>query len=141
MERQAEQEIWQVEANNEIYQGSFDDLSKWIEEGSLLRADKVRKGNLRWIEAGRVPSLAAVFNAVENGRPIPVPIPATEKADPTNFTLNSAVQPAAGGLPGLEAPGEIPEHSRGRCGSTRPGTTCLCDDAECLCADRILQRS
>ncbi|MCZ2392067.1 MAG: hypothetical protein LC113_13455 [Acidobacteria bacterium] len=111
MERQAEQEIWQVEANNEIYQGSFDDLSKWIEEGSLLRADKVRKGNLRWIEAGRVPSLAAVFNAVENGRPIPVPIPATEKADPTNFTLNSAVQPAAGGLPGLEAPGEIPEHS------------------------------
>ncbi|HQZ82398.1 MAG TPA: hypothetical protein PLR83_04195 [Pyrinomonadaceae bacterium] len=89
MEQQPEQEIWQVEANSEIYQGNFTELSKWIEEGSLLRADKVRKGNLRWIEAGRVPSLAAVFTAVENGQPIPVPVAATEKVDPTNFTVNA----------------------------------------------------
>jgi len=89
MEKQPEQEIWQVEANSEIYQGSFAELSQWIEEGSLLRADKVRKGNLRWIEAGRVPALAAVFTAVENGQPIPVPVAPTEKVDPTNFTVST----------------------------------------------------
>ncbi|MBV6496775.1 MAG: hypothetical protein JFAIHJKO_01903 [Pyrinomonadaceae bacterium] len=91
MEKQLEQEIWQVEANSEIYQGSFAELSQWIEEGSLLRADKVRKGNLRWIEAGRVPALAAVFTAVENGQPIPVPVAPTEKVDPTNFTVSTPI--------------------------------------------------
>lgn len=82
MELHPEQEIWQVEANSQIYHGSFAELSTWIQEGSLLRADRVRKGNLRWIEAGRVPSLAAVFNAVEKGQPIPVPTTLTEKVAP-----------------------------------------------------------
>ena len=73
MEQHHDQEIWQVEASGQIYQGSFTELSTWIQEGSLLRADKVRKGNLRWIEAGRVPSLALVFGAVEKGEPIVIP--------------------------------------------------------------------
>lgn len=90
MELHPEQEIWQVEANSQIYHGSFAELSTWIQEGSLLRADRVRKGNLRWIEAGRVPSLAAVFNAVEKGQPIPVPTTLTEKVAPTNFSVTSA---------------------------------------------------
>lgn len=104
MEHQPEQEIWQVEANSEIYQGSFDELSKWIEEGSLLRADKVRKGNLRWIEAGRVPSLAAVFSAVENGQPIPVPVAPTEKVDTTNFTVSSPLKVESDDLLEVNAP-------------------------------------
>jgi len=104
MELQPEQEIWQVEANSEIYQGSFSELSKWIEEGSLLRADKVRKGNLRWIEAGRVPSLAAVFSAVENGQPIPIPVAPTEKVDPTNFTVNSPLRSESDDLLAVNPP-------------------------------------
>jgi len=104
MEQQPEQEIWQVEANSQIYQGSFTELSQWIEEGSLLRADKVRKGNLRWIEAGRVPSLAAVFSAVENGQPIPVPVATTEKSDPTNFTVSSPLKAGSGDVLEVNAP-------------------------------------
>ncbi|MBX3282288.1 MAG: hypothetical protein KF756_07405 [Acidobacteria bacterium] len=113
MEQHSDQEIWQVEANNEVYQGSFADLSKWIEEGSLLRADKVRKGNLRWIEASRVPSLAAVFHAVENGQPIPVPIAQTEKLDPTTFSVSTSNPTESNDLLGLNEPevraAEVPD--------------------------------
>lgn len=111
MEKQPEQEIWQVEASSEIYQGSFAELSKWIEEGSLLRADKVRKGNLRWIEAGRVPSLAAVFTAVENGQPIPVPVAPTEKIDPTNFTVSTPVNAGSEVLSGVDSGTPVPDVS------------------------------
>lgn len=50
-------EQWQVEAGGNIYDTSFDEMKLWIAEGSLLRIDRVRKGNLRWIEAGKVPTL------------------------------------------------------------------------------------
>ncbi|HSU24369.1 MAG TPA: hypothetical protein VLI65_00175, partial [Pyrinomonadaceae bacterium] len=63
-------ELWQVDANGKIFDTSFAELIVWIGEGSLLRQDKVRKGNLRWIEAGKVPSLIAVFNAKDNGVPL-----------------------------------------------------------------------
>ena len=101
MEQHHDQEIWQVEASGQIYQGSFTELSAWIQEGSLLRADKVRKGNLRWIEAGRVPSLALVFGAVEKGEPIVVPAGVTEKVDPTQFTVSTANEIDAEDLLGL----------------------------------------
>jgi hypothetical protein len=36
-------------------------LIEWIADGSVLPADKVRRGNLRWIEAAKVPILAQHF--------------------------------------------------------------------------------
>ena len=56
------QEIWQVEAGGQIYEARFEELAQWIEEGSLLRQDKVRRGRLRWIEAQKVPGLIEFFN-------------------------------------------------------------------------------
>ena len=66
--------MWQVEANGQVFETSFAEMTTWINEGSLLRIDRVRKGNLRWIEAGKVPSLLAVFNAKEAGEPVPPPV-------------------------------------------------------------------
>ncbi len=63
-------EQWQVEAGGNIYDTSFDEMKLWIAEGSLLRIDRVRKGNLRWIEAGKVPTLLEFFNAKDAAEPI-----------------------------------------------------------------------
>ena len=61
------EEKWQVEVGGEIYEGSFEELTQWIGEGALLPLDKVRRGNLRWIEAQKVPGLRAFFEAKEQG--------------------------------------------------------------------------
>lgn len=63
-------ETWQVEAGGNIYDTNFDEMKAWIAEGSLLRIDRVRKGNLRWIEAGKVPTLIDFFNAKDASEPV-----------------------------------------------------------------------
>ena len=60
-------DTWSVDAGGEIYKGDLAELVQWIAEGSLLPADRVRKGNLRWIDAIRVPALVPHFNAKANG--------------------------------------------------------------------------
>ena len=64
-------ETWHVEVGAEIYETNFEGLVTWISEGNLLRADKVRRGNLRWLEAGKVPTLEGFFNAKDFGTPMP----------------------------------------------------------------------
>ena len=71
-------EIWQVDVNGTVYDAAFGELPEWIDGGSLLPGDKVRKGNLRWIEARRVPSLVPFFNAKERGEPMPFTVTVTE---------------------------------------------------------------
>jgi hypothetical protein len=71
-------EIWQVDVNGTVYDAAFGELPEWIDGGSLLPGDKVRKGNLRWIEARRVPSLVPFFNAKEKGEPVPFVVTVTE---------------------------------------------------------------
>lgn len=65
-------EVWQVEANGQIYETNFAELAEWIGEGSLLPDDKVRRGNLRWLTAGKVPPLSEFFYARELGIPAPL---------------------------------------------------------------------
>lgn len=60
-------EIWQTSVNGQVYEANFEELVQWITEGSLLPQDKVRKGNLRWIEAQKVPALLGFFNAKDLG--------------------------------------------------------------------------
>lgn len=60
-------EIWQTQVNGQIYESSFEELTEWINEGSLLPEDMVRRGNLRWIEARKVPTLVPFFNARQQG--------------------------------------------------------------------------
>src|SRR5688572_24008563 len=71
-------EIWQVDVGGQVYEAPFGELFDWINEGSLMPADKVRKGNLRWIEARLVPTLVPFFNAKEQGLPMPVVMSTTE---------------------------------------------------------------
>lgn len=56
-------EIWQTEVNGEIYDATLDELTQWITEKSLSETDKVKRGNLRWLEAGKVPHLRSFFQA------------------------------------------------------------------------------
>lgn len=67
----ATEEIWQVETGGQVFNANLDEIAAWIEDGSLLRIDRVRKGNLRWIEAGKVPALDKFFNAKDATAPPP----------------------------------------------------------------------
>jgi hypothetical protein len=79
-------ELWQAEVNGQIYEASFEDLAQWIGEGALLPNDKVRRGNLRWIEAQKVPALYGYFNAVTLGVSQPI-VQTTDAAQPQNDLL------------------------------------------------------
>lgn len=74
MQEQNLNEVWQVDVNGTVYEAPFIELGEWIDGGSLLPDDKVRKGNLRWIEARKVPALVPFFNAKAAGEPIPLMI-------------------------------------------------------------------
>ena len=84
-------EIWQIDVNGQIYEAPFNEMAQWIAEGSLLRGDKVRKGSLRWIEAGRVPTLVTFFNAKDSGNPI-LPVVSTTVEEPQNASFHSPVE-------------------------------------------------
>jgi hypothetical protein len=53
--------VWQVSVEGEIYEADFDTIKEWIAEGRVKSTDQVRKGNLRWLEAGRAPGLSSLF--------------------------------------------------------------------------------
>ncbi|HVE59704.1 MAG TPA: hypothetical protein VNB22_23030 [Pyrinomonadaceae bacterium] len=66
------QEVWQIDAGGQIYEARFEEMAQWVFEGSLLPQDMVKRGNLRWIEARKVPALLKFFNDHERGLPPPV---------------------------------------------------------------------
>jgi hypothetical protein len=66
---EANNQTWQVETGGQIHEANLADMQAWIADGSLLRIDRVRKGTLRWIEAGKVPQLVEFFNAKDAGEP------------------------------------------------------------------------
>jgi hypothetical protein len=70
----AQPELWRVSTPEGIFEADLDTLKQWISEGCVLPTDKVCKGNLSWIEAGRVPKLKGAFS----GEPAPV-------AEPVSF--------------------------------------------------------
>jgi hypothetical protein len=75
---ESQPEIWQAEIEETVHTLGFDDLAALISSGMLLPGDKVRRGNLRWLEAGRVPALDAYFargdaNAKIAAPPVEVP--------------------------------------------------------------------
>jgi hypothetical protein len=71
MSAQANQEIWQIEVGGQVYEAAFSELASWVADGGLQPDDKVRRANLRWIEARKVPSLIPHFNAKRDGKPPP----------------------------------------------------------------------
>jgi hypothetical protein len=106
-------EVWQVDVNGTVYDAAFGELPEWIDGGSLLPGDKVRKGNLRWIEARRVPSLIPFFNAKEKGEPMPVVVSVTEApTEPVAFEAAQAPPTADISPVNTEAPHGVYDPSR-----------------------------
>ena len=69
----AQQETWRVSTIEGTFETDLDTLRQWILEGCVLPTDKVCKGTLNWIDAGRVPKLKKAFNGeVEISEPTPV---------------------------------------------------------------------
>ena len=60
-------ERWQVDLEGKVVETDFETIKHWIAEGRITIIDKVRKGDLNWIAAGRVPSLRAHFQQVQHG--------------------------------------------------------------------------
>ena len=67
----AQPETWRVNTPEGIFETDLETLKQWIVEGCVLPTDKVSKGNLSWIEAGRVPKLKGAFD----GDTAPAPEP------------------------------------------------------------------
>lgn len=107
MDSEISQEIWQVELNGDVSDHRFEEIATLIEQGSLLRIDRVKKGDLRWIEAGKVPSLIEIFNAIDERNPVtPVvtvtrlgPPASTQTSNPPNFSptvnIDSEIKPCS----------------------------------------------
>ena len=58
----AQTEIWRVSTAGGTFETDFETLKQRIIDGSVRPTDKVSKGNLSWIEAGRVPALKREFD-------------------------------------------------------------------------------
>jgi len=83
MNAEGKPEIWQIESGGQIIDANFEQITQMIDRGDLLRMDRVRKGDLRWIEAGKVPALISVFNAKDGDAP-PKPVITLTKLGPTS---------------------------------------------------------
>jgi hypothetical protein len=97
---------WQVEVGGQIYEANYGELTEWINEGSLLPLDKVRRGNLRWIEARKVPGLRAFFDAKEQGIEPPV-FAATSKTKFDKSNPLAAIENSSATVKEQALPGEI----------------------------------
>ena len=114
MEQQTTNEKWQVEVAGQIYDATFGELGDWIGEGALQPEDKVRKGNLRWIKAHKVPGLVTFFNAKARGEAMPVVVTHANTAEtwhmplPADDLRNVAEMPAGATAPAAEIEIETP---------------------------------
>src|SRR5947207_8614794 len=59
----AQVETWRVSTPEGVFETDLEKLKQWIVEGCVQPSDKVSKGNLNWLDAGRVPTLRAAFAA------------------------------------------------------------------------------
>ncbi len=125
MEPEIRQETWQVDANGKIFETNFSEMTEWINDGSLLRQDKVRKGNLRWIEAGKVPPLVPIFNAKDNGQPLSPPIVTTTNVNPSRPASEASANPP--NLPPIPDNFSVPDVGKAATPSAEPICTIHAD--------------
>jgi hypothetical protein len=57
----AQLEQWRVSTVDGEFETDLETLRQWISEGAVAPTDKVSKGTLSWIDAGRAPMLKAAF--------------------------------------------------------------------------------
>lgn len=70
---------WRVNTIEGIFETDLETLKQWIVEGCVRPTDKVSKGQLSWIDAGKAPMLRAAFNGdyVPATPPPVAPVPET----------------------------------------------------------------
>src|SRR6185503_19781026 len=70
----AQPEVWRVSTVEGIFETDLETLTQWIAEGCGLPTDKVSKGTLNWIDAGRAPMLRGAFAGDFTSQPPPKPV-------------------------------------------------------------------
>lgn len=97
----AQVEKWRVSTVEGVFETDLETLKQWITEDCVLPTDKVSKGNLNWIEAGRAPMLRAAFaGAAAAGAPaspslhVGAASPATDVSSRDEFVATLAPQSA-----------------------------------------------
>src|SRR5438309_2691689 len=90
-------DAWQVDVKGRVYEASFSELADWIDGGSLQPQDMVRRGNLRWIEAHKVPKLVPFFQAKASGSwpPVALDSTSTDGKDATELAQTSDINGSA----------------------------------------------
>jgi Na+-dependent transporters of the SNF family len=107
----AQPEVWRVNTVEGIFETDLETLKQWIVEGCVLPTDKVCKGNLSWIDAGRVPKLKDAFSGETNTAP-------KQNVSFENFVESN---PAYGSSPNYSTPSNVePE----RVSAPHETTTC-----------------
>ncbi|MGI9056272.1 MAG: hypothetical protein ACR2F2_10785 [Pyrinomonadaceae bacterium] len=53
--------VWQIQINGQIQEANLEQVKEWILKKTVLPEDKVRYGNLRWMEAGKLPQFRNLF--------------------------------------------------------------------------------
>lgn len=99
----AQLEQWRVSTVDGMWETDLETLRQWISEGAVAPTDKVSKGNLNWIEAGRAPMLKAAFQAESVAPAVPQsvqPPPAENtwqepQQESESFDYDDAVPPVA----------------------------------------------
>ena len=114
----AQPDVWRVSTPEGVFETDLESLKQWIGEGCVLPTDKVSKGNLSWIDAGRVPQLKGAFN----GEVTPVPEPASDRSShstsATDWVEPARVVVAPSNTGGCQNhPGTAPEYVCRMCGA------------------------
>jgi len=109
----AQVELWRVSTVEGEFETDLETLKQWISEGCVLPTDKVSKGNLNWIDAGRAPMLKGAFNGdlvvtvstqasappTEPSLQVDRPLDHAESFAPTHEALSPTTQVANAALP------------------------------------------
>src|SRR5437016_3539210 len=98
----AQVEQWRVSTVAGVFETDLETLRQWITEGSVAPTDKVSKGNLNWIDAGRAPMLKAAFH----GDPVTTAAPPSVSTAPADQTWQEETQshPGSSGHAGAAQP-------------------------------------
>jgi hypothetical protein len=90
----AQLETWRVNTPEGIFETDLETLKQWIAEGCVLPTDKVSKGNLNWIDAGRAPMLRSAFAA--DASSVSTPAASTPAVSTVSMpAVSTLVQPAS----------------------------------------------
>lgn len=85
------QKSWQVQVQGQVYEAELEELKQWITEGAVLPSDNVRRGDLRWLRAEKVPSLCRFFDFAPSDISAASPGFTAEISDPETFSISPNV--------------------------------------------------